>query len=49
VNANASEFPIYKQYGANSGGGEIKVRLRVSNLTAAMTPDVVSTHLYPWD
>jgi len=49
VNANASEFPIYKQYGANSGGGEIKVRLRVSNLTAAMTPDVVSQTLYPWD
>ncbi len=49
VNANASEFPIYKQYGANSGGGEIKVRLRISNLTAAMTPDVVSETLYPWD
>lgn len=49
VNADTSNFPFYKQYGANSGGGEIKVRLRVSNLTAAMTPDVVSSKLYPWD
>ena len=49
VNASASEYPFYKQYGANSGSGEIKVRLRVSNLTAAMTPDVVSSTLYPWD
>lgn len=48
VNADTSNFPFYKQYGANSGGGDIKVRLRVSNLTAAMTPDVESTHLYPW-
>ena len=49
VNADTSNFPFYKQYGANSGGGEIKVRLRVSNLTAGMTPDVVSAKLYPWD
>lgn len=49
VNANASEFPFYKIYGANSGEGEIKVRLRISNITAVMTPDVVSQTLYPWD
>ena len=49
INADTSNFPFYKQYGENSGGGEIKVRLRVSNLTAGMTPDVVSAKLYPWD
>ena len=40
-------MPFYKQHGANSGNGEIKVRLRASNLTQAMTPDVVSNNLYP--
>ena len=36
----------YKQYGANSGSGEIKVRLRASNLTQSMTADVTSQTLY---
>lgn len=40
-------MPFYKQHGANSGNGEIKVRLRASNLTQAMTPDVISNNLYP--
>ena len=41
-----TQMRYYKQYGANSGSGEIKVRLRASNLTQAMTADVTSQTLY---
>lgn len=49
VNALGRTFPFYKQYGANSGTGTIKMRIRASNLVQNMTAAITSTTLYPWD
>ena len=48
VNDHISNFPFYKQYGAQSGSGTIKIRVRSTNLTQNKTTDIVSSVLYPW-
>ena len=42
---SVTTFPFFKQYGEYSGG-DIKIRLRASDKTQLMTPDVVAGGLY---
>lgn len=42
---SVNTFPFFKQYGEYSGG-DIKIRLRASDKTQLMTPDIVAGGLY---